>query len=107
MSRPTRIAFSVLALLIASSTSWIERAMAEPKPGSGRSMTDSPYKTGAPPVTGGFTDTWQGGKKTSGDVSGVSGLSGLPGSRAKVAPPAGVEKPKKEGDQAPRGEPRS
>jgi hypothetical protein len=36
-------------------------------PKSGKSLSDSPYQNGAPPITGGFTDTSQGGKKTSGD----------------------------------------
>jgi hypothetical protein len=36
-------------------------------PPSGKSHTDSPYANGAPAITGGFTDTSQGGKKTSGD----------------------------------------
>src|SRR5687767_14725139 len=34
---------------------------------AGKSLSDSPYANGAPPITGGFTDTTQGGKKTSGD----------------------------------------
>jgi hypothetical protein len=30
-------------------------------------LADSPYANGAPVVTGGYTDTTQGGKKSSGD----------------------------------------
>ena len=33
------------------------------------SMSDSPYKSGPPPITGGYTDTSQGGTKGSGDAS--------------------------------------
>ena len=40
-----------------------EEAKAPAKP----SMSDSPYKNGPPPITGGYTDTSQGGTKGSGD----------------------------------------
>jgi hypothetical protein len=107
MPIPRRIAFSVLALLIAASTSWIGSAMAQSKDGSGQSMTESPYQKGPPPVTGGFTDTWQGGKKTSGDVSGVSGMTTSPGAPSKSVPPSGADKAKKESERAPSDEPRT
>ncbi len=34
---------------------------------TGHSITDSPYTNGPPAITGGYTDTSQGGAKTSGD----------------------------------------
>lgn len=36
-------------------------------PAAKKSLSDSPYSNGAPPITGGFTDTSQGGTRTSGD----------------------------------------
>jgi hypothetical protein len=35
------------------------------------SLSDSPYANGAPAVTGGYTDTTQGGKKGSGDPNAI------------------------------------
>jgi len=43
-------------------------AVAQTAKGTGGSLTDSPYKNGPPPVSGGYTDTTQGGAKTSGDM---------------------------------------
>jgi hypothetical protein len=34
-------------------------------------LSDSPYANGAPAVTGGYTDTTQGGKKGSGDPNAI------------------------------------
>jgi hypothetical protein len=39
-------------------------------PKSGKSLSNSPYQNGAPPITGGFTNTSQG-AKTSGDPMAV------------------------------------
>ena len=50
-------------LVVASAPVAAEDAKAPSKP----SMSDSPYKNGAPPITGGYTDTSQGGTKGSGD----------------------------------------
>lgn len=51
---------------------------------TGKSLSDSPYEKGAPPITGGYTDTSQGGTKTSGDP-----LAAPPG--AVKAPPKAAE----------------
>jgi hypothetical protein len=39
-------------------------------------LSDSPYATGAPAVTGGYTDTTQGGKKGSGDPNAIPPMGG-------------------------------
>jgi hypothetical protein len=49
------------------------------------SLSDSPYANGAPAVTGGYTDTTQGGKKGSGDPNAIPPGVG-PGGAAQ--PPA-------------------
>lgn len=55
---------------------------AQPTPEKKPSISDSPYSGGPPPITGGFTDTWQGGKKTSGAIPpGLVG--GAPGGGSK------------------------
>ena len=49
----------------------------------GKSISDSPYANGPPAITGGFTDTTQGGTKTSGDFPVIPRQDGGP-----LAPPA-------------------
>ena len=58
---------SCLGLALAASPLLAADTPAEPakdKP----SLSDSPYKNGPPPITGGYTDTSQGGTKGSGDM---------------------------------------
>jgi hypothetical protein len=50
-------------------------------PKAPESLSDSPYSNGPPAVTGGYTDTTQGGKKGSGDPN-------------AIPPPAGAAAPK-------------
>jgi hypothetical protein len=47
---------------------WGPMAAAQSGAPGGKSLTDSPYKDGPPPVSGGYTDTSQGGSHTSGDM---------------------------------------
>lgn len=55
---------------------------AQPTPEKKPSLSDSPYSGGPPPITGGFTDTWQGGKKTSGAIP-PGLIGGAPGGGSK------------------------
>jgi len=58
---------SLVGLALAASPLFAAEPTAEPgkdKP----SLSDSPYKNGPPPITGGYTDTSQGGTKGSGDM---------------------------------------
>ena len=63
----TRMASSiVLALCVVGAVARAEVGAGQGGSG-GASATDSPYKNGPPPITGGYTDTSQGGAKGSGD----------------------------------------
>jgi hypothetical protein len=53
---------------------------------TGHSITDSPYTNGPPAITGGYTDTSQGGTKTSGDMA-----ASPPGAPAQGAAKSGQE----------------
>jgi hypothetical protein len=89
---------SVVVPCLGVAVFWAQVAVAQTAKGG--SLTDSPYKNGPPPVSGGYTDTSQGGTKTSGDMP--------------VLPPgaAGQDKAAKNGQQpkdahqqaAPQGE---
>jgi hypothetical protein len=73
---------------------------------AGGSLTDSPYKNGAPPVTGGYTDTSQGGAKTSGDMP-VAPPSA--GGKDKAQPQKGPDSRQRvepQGEKAPGGDTR-
>ena len=67
MRRPSRISVGVVSCL-GVALMWMQVAVAQTAKDSGTSSTDSPYKNGPPPVSGGYTDTSQGGTKTSGDM---------------------------------------
>jgi hypothetical protein len=58
----------ILAVCLAATVAWAEAGSGQSGLGGGGSPTDSPYKNGPPPITGGYTDTTQGGTKTSGDM---------------------------------------
>jgi len=49
-------------------TVWAQVAAAQSAAPAKKSMTDSPYKDGPPPTSGGYTDTTQGGSHTSGEM---------------------------------------
>ncbi|HUE40283.1 MAG TPA: hypothetical protein VMR29_12310 [Candidatus Binatia bacterium] len=66
MSKTNRISIVVAASFGAAA--WVHVAAAQSGAPAGHSLTDSPYKNGPPPVSGGYTDTSQGGTKTSGDM---------------------------------------
>jgi len=66
---PKRIEGSIiLAACLAAAVASAEVGSGQGGAGVGGSPTDSPYKNGPPPITGGYTDTSQGGTKTSGDM---------------------------------------
>ena len=67
MRRPSRISVGVVSCL-GVALMWTQVAVAQTAKDSGTSPTDSPYKNGPPAVSGGYTDTSQGGTKTSGDM---------------------------------------
>ncbi len=60
------------------------------------SLSDSPYKNGPPPITGGYTDTSQGGTKGSGDMQALPpgvkppGASGAPAQAQPQPQPQGT-----------------
>jgi hypothetical protein len=86
MRKRVRISVVLVSWLAATVVS-AHVAVAQTAGSAGGSPTDSPYKTGPPAVTGGYTDTSQGGSKTSGDMP--------------VAPPSagGQDKAAKSGQQ--------
>jgi hypothetical protein len=69
MTLSVALATSFGALVFYSNAGAAEKAKA---PASSKapdpSLSESPYKSGPPAVTGGYTDTSQGGTKTSGDA---------------------------------------
>jgi hypothetical protein len=67
MSNRTRISVA-LASFLGAGVAWVQVASAQGAGGTGGSMSDSPYKNGPPPITGGYTDTSQGGTKGSGEM---------------------------------------
>src|ERR1051326_1063319 len=67
MRGPTRISVAV-ASGFAMVVVWAQLAVAQTAEDGRCSATGSPYKNGPPPVSGGYTDTSQGGTKTSGDM---------------------------------------
>lgn len=91
-SRRTKPTSWLLALVLALGLPALAGAEGEAKPAEKKpSISDSPYSGGPPPVTGGFTDTWQGGKKTSGAIPQgiISGGTASGGAEA----PAGTKTP--------------
>jgi hypothetical protein len=59
--------FVVVASCLGAAVACVQVAAAQGSATTGHSITDSPYANGPPAITGGYTDTSQGGKKTSGD----------------------------------------
>src|SRR2546421_9253103 len=82
----------VLAVCLAAGVAWAEAGTGA---GGGGSPTDSPYKNGAPAITGGYTDTSQGGTKTSGDMPAPPTGLGAKAAAQNAQPPK---------ENAPRGE---
>ena len=76
MKRSRRRSSFPLTLGLAVALAWpalagaedAQKPAAQPTPEKKASISDSPYSGGPPPITGGHTDTWQGGKKTSGAI---------------------------------------
>lgn len=72
-----RMATLALATCLGATVGAVGAEDAAPKEGKKASISDSPYEKGPPATTGGFTDTWQGGKKTSGAIpDGLMGGTG-------------------------------
>jgi len=67
MRQPIRILLALGSCIVATLVC-MRVVAAQSEGGSGSSLTDSPYKNGPPPISGGYTDTSQGGTKTSGDM---------------------------------------
>ena len=67
MIKRMRISFGIVSCLGAA-LACVQMAAAQGSASSDHSITDSPYQNGPPAVTGGYTDTSQGGAKTSGDM---------------------------------------
>src|SRR5262249_38745095 len=57
----------VLVSCLGAAVACVQVAAAQGDSTTGHSITDSPYTNGPPPITGGYTDTSQGGTKGSGD----------------------------------------
>ena len=89
-SRKISIALASCLAVAISSTAVVAAeggapAAQEKKP----SLSESPYKNGPPPITGGYTDTSQGGTKGSGDMQALPPGVG----KNPAAPPAGDPTP--------------
>ena len=85
MRRPPRISVAVVSCL-GLALVWTQVAVAQTAKDGGGSATDSPYKNGPPPVSGGYTDTSQGGTKTSGDMPAPPPSAGGQEKAAKSGP---------------------
>lgn len=66
-ARVNRTSWLAAALAVALATAPSAMAQSPTPPPAKKSLSDSPYSSGPPPITGGFTDTSQGGTRTSGD----------------------------------------
>jgi hypothetical protein len=88
--RKNHVLLAIAPCLVAS-LALVRVAAAQSGGTSTGSMSDSPYKNGPPPITGGYTDTTQGGTKTSGDMPVMPPRSKDDASAAKGAeqPPQG------------------
>ena len=90
---------TVLSSLVAGSSAGLAETAKQPA----KAPVDTPYSGGPPPVTDGYTDTSQGGTKTSGDApipppskgGQVESLQGTPesGSTSPSGGPASSKKP--------------
>ena len=108
MAKTGKIAAALL-LSLAAVVVWTRVAVAEASGSAGGSATDSPYKNGPPPVTGGYTDTSRGGTKTSGDPQAAPASSGGQDKAMKSGQPNGSDARKGEPkpEKAPGGDSRS
>jgi hypothetical protein len=89
--------FVVVASCLGAAVACVQVAAAQSSATTGHSITDSPYTNGPPAITGGYTDTSQGGAKTSGDMA-----ASPPGAPAQGAAKSGREQ--KGPDAGPQGE---
>ncbi|MGH7896588.1 MAG: hypothetical protein ACREQQ_01470 [Candidatus Binatia bacterium] len=88
---PSRRTLIVLAPWLGAAA-WIGVAAAQSGASGGNtSPLESPYKSGPPPVTGGYTDTSRDGTKTSGDPQAAPPGSGATSTQQKNDQDAGTK----------------